>query len=301
MTRFRRREAVCLTGAVHFKPQSAVDEGDGIVINPMPETLPLPSLEAIVAKARELGADLAGITQLTLVRESPSHRVHDIITPCSDVGTPGFIEGGDTGILWPEAGYSVIVLAVAHPENRPELDWWRPGYTGGTAGNRQLMAIADGLARWLKEHAGIESHPLPYHIERGGLYLKDMAALAGLGRIGKNNMLVTPQFGPRVRLRGLITTADLPTTECPAFDPCTDCPMACRTACPVDAFAETAHTIEQLGTAELPAQDGTYDRRRCSRQMEQDRAGAEKNRGGSRPVRFCRLCEWACPVGTEDP
>jgi epoxyqueuosine reductase len=35
------------------------------------------------------------------------------------------------------------------------------------------------------------------------------AALAGLGDIGVNNLLITPQYGPRVRLNSVITTAEL--------------------------------------------------------------------------------------------
>jgi epoxyqueuosine reductase len=35
------------------------------------------------------------------------------------------------------------------------------------------------------------------------------AEKAGLGQIGKNNLLITPKFGPRVRLQSVITTASL--------------------------------------------------------------------------------------------
>lgn len=51
---------------------------------------------------------------------------------------------------------------------------------------------------------------LPYHIEHGGVYMKDAAVLAGLGRMGKHNMLITPRYGPRLRLRVMLTEADLP-------------------------------------------------------------------------------------------
>jgi epoxyqueuosine reductase len=38
--------------------------------------------------------------------------------------------------------------------------------------------------------------PLPYKVEEGGMFLKDAATLAGLGIIGKNNLLITPEFEP---------------------------------------------------------------------------------------------------------
>jgi epoxyqueuosine reductase len=61
---------------------------------------------------------------------------------------------------------------------------------------------------------------LSYFIETGGIYLKDTAVLAGLGCIGKNNMLVTPELGPKVRLRALLLEEDLTPTGPIDFDPC---------------------------------------------------------------------------------
>ena len=42
-----------------------------------------------------------------------------------------------------------------------------------------------------------------------GVFAKDAAALAGLGTIGENNLLVTEEYGPRVRLRIVVTDAEL--------------------------------------------------------------------------------------------
>ncbi|MBY8988093.1 MAG: epoxyqueuosine reductase [Candidatus Lokiarchaeota archaeon] len=42
-----------------------------------------------------------------------------------------------------------------------------------------------------------------------GLYLKDAAVLAGIGPIGKNNLIITKKFGSQVRLRALVTEAEL--------------------------------------------------------------------------------------------
>lgn len=49
---------------------------------------------------------------------------------------------------------------------------------------------------------------LPYS---PGLFLKDSATLAGLGPIGKNNLFISKQFGPQVRLRAIATEAPLKT------------------------------------------------------------------------------------------
>ncbi|CAB1081528.1 hypothetical protein D1AOALGA4SA_9178 [Olavius algarvensis Delta 1 endosymbiont] len=49
-------------------------------------------------------------------------------------------------------------------------------------------------------------------MERGGIFFKDSGVLAGLGSIGKNNLLVTPEYGPRIRVWPLLFDAELKPT-----------------------------------------------------------------------------------------
>jgi epoxyqueuosine reductase len=165
-----------------------------------------------------------------------------------------------------------------------------------------LISINDGLSKWLEEKKGIETKKLPYYIEQGGVFLKDAAAMAGLGCIGKNNLFLTPGFGPEVRLRALFTYLKLPSTGPLVFDPCRECDMPCRKVCPQEAFASQKYSQGQMGLAELPGRDGVYDRHLCNAQMEADvakseRAAAEGGEKASRVVRYCRRCELVCPVG----
>jgi epoxyqueuosine reductase len=110
--------------------------------------------------------------------------------------------------------------------------------------------------------------------------------MAGLGCIGKNNMLVTAEYGPRVRLRAMFTDELLPETGPVNFDPCKDCSIPCRNMCPQDAFA-----------------NGAYTRALCNIQMETDRADAAAIKARVKidkllsPVKYCRACELSCPVG----
>jgi epoxyqueuosine reductase len=101
------------------------------------------------------------------------------------------------------------------------------------------------------------AHLLPYHVEKGGIFLKDAAVLAGLGTIGMNNLLITPEFGPRVRLRALFLDAELAPTGPTDFAPCAGCDMPCRSACPQEAF-----------------KSGSYRKALCSEQMKTDEANA---------------------------
>jgi epoxyqueuosine reductase len=66
---------------------------------------------------------------------------------------------------------------------------------------------------------------------------KHAAELAGVGTIGRNSLLITPEFGPRVRLACLLTEA--PVEESPRIkgDLCTQC-GACIRVCPAQAIEE---------------------------------------------------------------
>lgn len=256
----------------------------------------------IVEKATEFGASLAGIADVEAVKNSPSHLIYGELDEYKTVGNieTGEIRCGE--IVWPENVKSVIVIAVVHPKEELELDWWSDRYTGGTQGNRILMSINSKLSKWLEKEKGIQSTQLPYHIEHGGIFLKDAAVLAGLGCIGKNNMVVTPDYGPRVRLRAMLTNVVLKATGPLDFDPCEECSMPCQRVCPQKAFERTIYSEKQFGLPMLPARTGMYSRHLCNVRMERDDERSEKImvEGQDEPgklVKYCRRCELACPVG----
>jgi epoxyqueuosine reductase len=215
----------------------------------------------VVNLALSLGASLAGVARGAELRNSPSHR-----------------EGG--GIDLPAKAPSLLVLALAHTESEPELDWW--GVEGGSAGNRKLRAISDELAQIVPSRFGVDTLSLPY---RPGVYLKDAAVLAGLGTIGANNLLITPEFGPRVRLRALLLDVELAPSGPIDFAPCDGCGRPCRQSCPRQAFAS-----------------GTYARSRCRQQMDEDESNPVAGKDGETGipvsyVKYCRACELACVIG----
>ena len=62
------------------------------------------------------------------------------------------------------------------------------------------------------------------------------AAAAGLGEIGANGMLLTPEFGPRQRFSFLLTTAELPETPSYTGEKLCDHCSKCAEACPMCAL-----------------------------------------------------------------
>lgn len=232
----------------------------------------------IIAKAESFPGVKAGIARLSNVLKAPSHQ-H---VPDGDRFEGSCDERAVTE--WPPNARSVLVLGLYHPEDNPGLDWWDGG---NTPGNRRLMAISESLKQWLEKKHGIGTLPLPYYVERGGLFLKDAAVLAGLGIIGRNNLLLNPEWGPHIRLRSLLIGGEPdPSEAIEGFFPCQSCGEICHGACPQNAFST-----------------GTYRRSDCIRQMEADIADrtVEGETGGDgipgRPIKYCRACELICPVG----
>jgi len=94
--------------------------------------------------------------------------------------------------------------------------------------------------------------------------------MAGLGCIGKNNLVITTGYGPRIRFRALLLDRKAETTGPLKFNPCEDCKQPCRKACPVKAFQNTVYSADALGQSILPGINGTYDRGTCNVKMEKD-------------------------------
>ncbi len=234
---------------------------------------------AILEKAREMGASLVGIARVDDLRASNSYEIYD--------KAPYYDEY--KGVEWREEHRSMLVWALAHPPSEPVLDWWSLKVPGFTPGNRVLRKQSKRLRVWLGEELGITALSLPYQIEYGGAFLKDASVLAGLGVIGRNNLLVTPEFGPRVRLRGIFIEAELEPTGPLDFDPCNGCDMPCHRACPREAF-----------------RSGAYERAICKVEMDQNDADVELLDGQTmgideacEVIKYCRSCELACPVALD--
>jgi epoxyqueuosine reductase QueG len=81
--------------------------------------------------------------------------------------------------------------------------------------------------------------PYPIHDfeTEGELALNWAGQVAGLGRVGTNSLLLTPQFGPNVILGAVITTAKLEPDPMIEEDLCDEC-GGCVKDCPAGAMGE---------------------------------------------------------------
>jgi len=83
----------------------------------------------------------------------------------------------------------------------------------------------------------------PYDIKGKGdfwgyMNLVRMAGAVGIGKVGKNGLLFNSQYGPRLLLGGIVTTASLPPMAWPGRDErgCPEDCFTCQNQCPVGAI-----------------------------------------------------------------
>ena len=98
---------------------------------------------------------------------------------------------------------------------------------------------------------GWEALPIPasqlvdWEKQRAHVSHKHVAVQAGLGWIGRNNLLVTHQFGSRQRLITVLTNMPLETDE-PISWGCGEC-RACLSSCPSQSIKEKPEDFDHIG------------------------------------------------------
>ena len=139
----------------------------------------------------------------------------------------------DTAIRYAQA----IVLVMEMDKERMALAPSRDTAVMVHETYNQLGQVSNKIADWLRErgYAAHAGHPL------GGMALyPPMAQAAGLGWRGASGLVITPQFGPRVRLAAVFTEIEnLPVYEGDdhawVLDFCASC-RRCIRDCPPGAF-----------------------------------------------------------------
>ena len=154
------------------------------------------------------------------------------------------------------------------------LDAWSQNQKSGKSyqfADLILENLGNMIKQFLSEQ-GYDSEIISYS---PGLFLKDSAALAGIGPIGKNNLLITEQFGSQVRLRALTTNAPLVCgTPIIQSKYCKNC-NKCVESCPTNAFP-----------------NGIYNKNICNTyQMSNLRKLSEYT------SIWCNICIKSCPIG----
>lgn len=119
----------------------------------------------------------------------------------------------------------------------------------------------------------------------GHISTKAVAKTAGLGWLGKSLLLVTPQFGPRIRIACLLINAPLISDQ-PLSNRCGNC-TKCKDACPAKA-------IYGISWEDRPnSREEAIDLGKCISRLE---GIAQKQ---WRQDRICGVCIKVCPWGRQ--
>ena len=152
------------------------------------------------------------------------------------------------------------------------------------AANALLDSIAFKLSMEI-EKSGFDAFPIaasqslgkqnPYE---GLVPHKTVAALSGLGFVGKSGLFLTEEFGSKIRLATVLTDMPLKSTRPIIENGCGAC-NACKNACPAGAIY-----------GELPTKNGerNFDAEKCSRYMKEH--FQDVGRGS-----VCGVCIKVCP------
>ena len=157
--------------------------------------------------------------------------------------------------------------------------------------NEHLDRASHKIARFLEERGfasvGFDSGAGFYHEAgktpqrfAGDISHKHAAVACGLGTFGLNNLVLNPQWGPRIRLATIVTDAALGCSQTLDENPCPAQECAkCVDICPV-------HALDGWVGEYDPQRGWVIDKRRCYDYIFTTLKGQR-----------CGLCIKACPVG----
>ncbi|HZW37049.1 MAG: 4Fe-4S double cluster binding domain-containing protein [Deltaproteobacteria bacterium] len=211
---------------------------------------------------------------------------------------------------------SVVVLAAPHSRSAIESRNVQVAQYDTIHAYGEAARASHAVALWLEGKGcravavpafiPIDMAP-PRHGMRGAVDWRGAGVAAGIGGYGESGLLVTREFGPAVRLGGVVTDAEVSPGDPLPGTPCVAC-RKCVEACPMDALSG----------------EGRIDKRKCGDKIFSGgfrawrnflvaliEAPAEKRKemAGSQPsldlwqnfmtgnYYYCFACQAACPVG----
>jgi epoxyqueuosine reductase len=211
-----------------------------------------------------LHAGMAYLERTMDIRRDPSHE--------------GFFPGARTLVM--------VALPYAHPSPPPSsLAAALAAYARGRDYHRVVRDKLEKLVSRVEGRGGTARSRI--FVDSAPVMEKAWARRCGLGWIGKNGLVVTPQAGSLVVLGGFATTLELE-PDTPADDACGDC-EACMRACPTGAIRSDRTLDAALCLSYLTTQLGRADDEDLARLL------------AGRSLFGCDLCQEACPHNHRPP
>jgi epoxyqueuosine reductase QueG len=207
---------------------------------------------------RSFEADLCGIASADRLDDAPEgFRPLDIMPSCRSVVV--FAK------KWPRD--SIFEEDLGYTETRNNLMADLKKITADTIKALKKAGIA--AVSVSSNNSIVDKRTGRYHAP---ISLKHCAVAAGLGRIGKNTIVVTPEYGNMIWLGAILTDAAWEPDEPLSGSPCEEGCTVCADICPVHA----------VGSSEL-------DQKACAN------LAYRVPRKGERFAIKCRACRASCP------
>ncbi|MBS3917974.1 MAG: epoxyqueuosine reductase [Deltaproteobacteria bacterium] len=191
---------------------------------------PAENVEEIKTLCRQWGGSLFGVADLSLVKKE------DILLPSSAIDHLPFAVS---------VGYHLSDSILEGIEDAPTPHYFHHYQRV----NILLDTISLNVSSAIQEK-GYRAMPIAasqivdWKSQKGHLSHKHIALAAGLGWIGRNNLLVNEKFGSRIRLVTVLT--DLPLEiDSPSAKDCGSC-RACIKVCPAEAIKERPEDFDHL-------------------------------------------------------
>jgi len=246
--------------------------------------------KALKERARKLGFDLVGVApagQPTTLEhfhrwlaEGHAAGMHYLARRAAAYAHPHYILPGVRSILMLATNYRTAEPVEPGPGQASVSRYaWAEDY------HRVLRRRLRELARFHRRL--VPGAQVRAVVDTAPLLEREFARLAGLGRIGKNTMLINECFGSWLFLAALLTTAELVCDEPLSGDPCGDC-HACLEACPGGALVAPYR----------------LDARRCLSYLTVEHRGAIAGEHRARLgdcVFGCDVCQQVCPYNRHTP
>ncbi len=265
----------------------------------------------IKAKARELGADLVGIADSAEINKNPPDP--------ADPRVPANISDHDAD--------RVIVIGKRLSSGVTRIPRWneRHKYYNDELTLTALEEIALSLVLWLEKKGYPALIVPPTHVDpwrytgnpdehmKPLLSLDHAAVEAGLGTLGLNRMLLTPEYGPRVMLTAVLSSVPVEADRRMETALCLGPSCGrCLAACPGDVIKHwnrdwvacdryrSPHGFAQLsGLFERMIDEPDKQKQKQMLRSEDSFNIWQSILRGSGVITGCRRCQDVCPVGAD--
>ncbi len=238
----------------------------------------------IVSRAKSLGFCAAGFAAVT-PSEEQSERLLDMIRE-NRHGEMTYMQNKVSVRTHPEKLLpgAKTVFSAALPYRFPlDTQQERPRISRYALVDDYHRVVRNKLGQMLGFIAATYPEPVSGKIcvDSMPVFEKNWAEHAGLGKTGKNTMLIVPETGSYVFLGEILLDIELPPSPSPQFDPCQECD-ACLRSCPTGALVEP----------------GKIDARKCisylTVELKRDFSREESAMTGEW-LFGCDICQEACP------